>query len=39
MATLRNQGELAALNKENSEKHPRSIMAQNSNFPRSQETA
>ena len=36
MAT-RNKKKLAALNKENCEEHPRSILAQNSNFPRSQE--
>ena len=36
-ATLRNKRKLAALNKENSEEHPRNILAQNSNFPRSQE--
>ena len=37
MATLRNKRKLAALNKENCEEHPRSNVAQNSNFPRSQE--
>ena len=36
MAT-RNKRKLAALNKENCEEHPRSNLAQNSNFPRSQE--
>ena len=36
MAT-RNKRRLAALNKENCEKHPRSNLAQNSNAPRSQE--
>ena len=36
MAT-RNKRKLAALNKENSEEHPRSSLAQNSNVPRSQE--
>ena len=36
MAT-RNKRKLAALNKENSEEHPRSNLAQNSNVPRSQE--
>ena len=36
MAT-RNKRELAALNKENCEEHPRSNLAQNSNVPRSQE--
>ena len=36
MAT-RNKKKLAALNKENCEEHPRSNLAQNSNFPRSQE--
>ena len=36
MAT-RNKRKLAALNKENCEKHPRSNLAQNSNVPRSQE--
>ena len=37
MATLRNKRKLAAINKENCEQHPRSNLAQNSNFPRSQE--
>ena len=37
MATLRNKRKLAALNKENSEEHPRSNLAQNPNVPRSQE--
>ena len=37
MATLRNKRKLAALNKENCEKHPMSNLAQNSNAPRSQE--
>ena len=37
MATLRNKGKLAALNKEKWEEHPRSNLAQNSNVPRSQE--
>ena len=32
-----NKRELAALNKENSEEHPRSNLAENSNVPRSQE--
>ena len=36
MAT-RNKRKLAALNKENSEEHPRSNLAQNFNVPRSQE--
>ena len=36
MAT-RNKRKLAALNKENCEEHPRSILAQNSKVPRSQE--
>ena len=36
MAT-RNNRKLATLNKENCEEHPRSIMAQNSNVPRSHE--
>ena len=36
MAT-RNKRQLATLNKENCEEHPRSNMAQNSNVPRSQE--
>ena len=36
MAT-RNNKKLAALNNENCEEHPRSILAQNSNVPRSQE--
>ena len=36
MAT-RNKRELAALNKENCEGHPRSNLAQNSDVPRSQE--
>ena len=35
--TNRNKRKLAALNKENGEKHPRSNLAQNSNAPRSQE--
>ena len=35
--TTRNKRKLAALNKENCEKHPRSNLAQNSNAPRSQE--
>ena len=33
----RKKRKLAALNKENYEEHPRSILAQNSNVPRSQE--
>ena len=37
MATLGNKRRLAALNKDNCEKHPRNNMAQNSNAPRSQE--
>ena len=37
MATLRNERKLADLNKENCEEHPRSNLAQNTNFPRSQE--
>ena len=37
MATYRNKKELAASNKENCEEHPMSILAQNSNVPRSQE--
>ena len=37
MATLRNKRKLATLNKENYEEHSRSNLAQNSNFPRSQE--
>ena len=37
MATLRSKRKLPALNKENCEEHPRSNLAQNSNFPRSQE--
>ena len=37
MATLRNKKQLAALNKENCEEHPRSNLAQNSIVPRSQE--
>ena len=37
MATPRNRRKLAALNKENCEKLPRSNMAQNSSVPRSQE--
>ena len=37
MATPRNKNKVAALNKENCEEHPRSNMAQNSNFLRSQE--
>ena len=36
MAT-RNKKQLAALNKENCEEHPRSNLAQNANVPRSQE--
>ena len=36
MAT-RNKRKLAALNKQNCEEHPRSNLAPNSNFPRSQE--
>ena len=36
MAT-QNKKKMAALNKENCEEHPRSILAQNSNVPRSQE--
>ena len=35
--TTRNKKKLAALNKENCEKHPRSNLAQNPNAPRSQE--
>ena len=35
--TTRNKSNLAALNKENCEEHPRSNLAQNSNAPRSQE--
>ena len=35
--TTRNKEDLAALNKENCEKHPRSNLAQNSNVPISQE--
>ena len=35
--TKRNKRELAALNKENCDEHPRSNLAQNSNAPRSQE--
>ena len=35
--TIRNKRKLAALNKENCEKHPRSNLAQNSSAPRSQE--
>ena len=35
--TTRNKRKLAALNKENCEEHPRSILAQNSSDPRSQE--
>ena len=35
--TVRNKKKLAALNKENCEKHPKNNLAQNSNFPRSQE--
>ena len=35
MATLRNKGKLAALNKENCEELPRRYLAQNSNVPRS----
>ena len=37
MATVRNKKKLAALNKENSEEHPRSNLAQNLNVPRLQE--
>ena len=37
MATLRKKREVAALNKENCQEHPRSNLAQNSNVPRSQE--
>ena len=37
MATLRNRRKFAALNKDNCEEHPRSILAQNSNTPRPQE--
>ena len=37
MSTLRNNRELAALNKENCEELPRRNLAQNSNVPRSQE--
>ena len=37
MATLRNKRKLAAVNKESCEEHPRSILAQNSNVPKSQE--
>ena len=37
MAILRNKKKLAALNKENCEKHPGSNLAQNWNVPRSQE--
>ena len=37
MATLRNKSKMAALNKENREEQPGSILAQNSNVPRSQE--
>ena len=37
MATLRNKRKLAALNKENYEKNPRSNLAQNPNAPRSRE--
>ena len=36
MATLRNKRELAALNKESCEEHPKSNLAQNLNAPRSQ---
>ena len=36
MATIRNNGKLAALNKENCEEHPRSTSAQNSNVSISQ---
>ena len=36
-ATLRNKGNLGALNMDNCEEHPRSNLAQISNFPRSQE--
>ena len=35
--TTRSKRRLAALNKENFEEHPRSILAKNSNVPRSQE--
>ena len=37
MATLRIERKLAALNEENCEENPRRNLAQNSNFPRSQE--
>ena len=37
MATLRNNGNLAALNKENCEEHPGSNLVQNTMVPRSQE--
>ena len=37
MATFKNKRKLAALNKKNFKKHPRSTWAQNSSFPRSQE--
>ena len=37
MPTLRNKKKLAAVNKENYERDPRSNLAQNSNVPRSQE--
>ena len=37
MTTLRNKRKVAALNKEHFEEHPRSNLAQSSNFPRSQE--
>ena len=37
MATLRNKRKLAVVNKKNCEELPRSIVAQNSNVPRSQE--
>ena len=37
MAPLRNKRELAELNKEKCEEHPRSNLAQNSDVPKSQE--
>ena len=37
MATLRNKKKMAALNQENREEQPRSIMARNSNVSRTQE--
>ena len=37
MATLRNNGKLAALNKENCEEHPGSNLVHNTKVPRSQE--